>query len=493
LDIDSLHQSTRLSKPLALAAGLAVLYLCFLTASHYWDGVLFSLYIEKVAHGVLPFPTLLHANHLLYSPLGYMFYQILHLLRLPVRSISTLQFLNVLASVCCSFLVFRLSRRSFESADLARSCTLLFALGATWWKFSTDANAYIISVLLCVAAVSCVLAMRMRLALAGVCLGLAMLFHELAVLGYVPIVAGIWSEQMRRKERVRRALTFVLLTSACVGGIYYVAYLWTHSDQSAQPFIQWVTSVSNDTKTTHSLGQLVASNAASYLKLFGGGKLGLIRDFLSPPVIVALLICLACATATVITAIRTSGGEASRRPATGRRTQIVLWSWVAAYLVFLSWFEPGNAFYKLFAWPPIVVLIGYYLGRYGRVSAAFRWFTLGLASWNFAAFIYPHSRVEADPVLSLAKRIDKELPISATVYYKALSPDDWYLEYFAPGRRWEPLGNPNQIRKASAAAPVCFESTALPYVQAETDPSLAWRLVNSQHNIRLECVKARPD
>lgn len=482
-----------MSKALALAAGLAVLYLCFLTASHYWDGVLFSLYIEKVAEGVLPAPTLLHPNHLLYSPLGYSFYQFLHFLRLPVRAISALQFINVLASVCCSVLVFRICRRSFGSPHLARSCTLLFALGATWWKFSTDADAYIISVLFCVAAIGCVLTTQVRLVTAGVCLTAAMLFHQLAVLGYIPIVAAIWCERRGIQERVRRALTFVSPTAACVAATYYVAYIWTHSDQSTRSFMQWVISVSKDTKTTQSFRQLLASNAASYLKLFGGGKLGLIRDFLSPPMVIALLICVACATATVTSALRTRTTAPSAPGEMYRRTRIVLWSWVAVYFVFLSWFEPGNAFYKLFAWPPIVVLIGSYLDGHESASKAFLWFTLGLASWNFAAFIYPHSHVEADPVLSVAKRVDKELPKAATVYYKALSPDDWYLEYFAPGRRWEPLGSPDTIRKASPVAPVCFESTALPYVQAETDPSLSWRLVNSQHNIRLECVKPKPD
>ena len=482
-----------MSKALLLTAGVAVLYVSFLTASHYWDGVLFSLVIEKVAGGVLPFAALLHPNHLLYSPLGYGLYQVLHFFRLPVRSISALQFLNVLASVLCSVLVFRMCRRCFRSRDLAWSCTILFALGATWWRFSTDADAYIVSVLFCVAAVGCVLVARARLVAAGVCLSVAMLFHELAVLAYIPILAAIWLERSATKERVRRASAFVLLTSGCVGSAYYVAYIWTHSDPSTQPFIQWVTSFSNDTKTTHSVGQLVASNGTSYLKLFAGGKLGLIRDFLSAPVIIALLICVLCVAATIGSAIRARATERFMPAELDRRTRTVLWSWFAVYFVFLSWFEPGNAFYKLFAWPPIVVLLGCYLDRYGRAPKAFGWFTLGLASWNFAAFIYPHSHVEADPVLSLARRIDKELPRSATVYYKALSPDDWYLQYFAPGRKWEPLGNPNEIGKGSAEAPVCYESTALPYVRAETDSSLSWSLVNSQHNVRLQCVKPKAD
>lgn len=482
-----------MTKALALAAGIAGLYVSFLTASHYWDGVLFSLDIEQVADGVLPVAALLHPNHLLYSPLGYGLYELLHFFRLPMRSISALQFMNVLASVLCSMLVFRMCRRCFRSRDLAWSCTTLFALGATWWRFSTDADAYITSVLFCVAAVGCVLARRARLLAAGVCLSVAMLFHELAALAYMPILAAIWLERSAIRERVRRTSVFVLLTSGCVGSAYYAAYIRTHSDPSTQPFIQWVTSVSNDTKTTHSAGQLVASNATSYLKLFAGGKLGLIRDFLSAPVIIALLICVFCVAATVESAIRTRATERLMPAEVDRHTPTVLWSWFAVYFVFLSWFEPGNAFYKLFAWPPIVVLVGRYLDRRGRAPKAFGWFTLGLASWNFAAFIYPHSHPEADPVLSLVRRIDKELPRSATVYYKALSPDDWYLQYFAPGRKWEPLGNPNEIRKGSAEAPVCFESTALPYVRAETDSSLSWSLVNSQHNIRLQCVKPKPD
>jgi hypothetical protein len=401
--------------------------------------------------------------------------------------------MNVLASVCCSLLIFRLCSRWFRRAELAWSCTLLFALGATWWKFSTDADTYIIPVLLSVAAVASAVAIPARLGVAGVCLSLAMLFHQLAILMYIAIVVSILLEPRAIKERVQRASAFVALTSLCVGCVYYAAYIWTQSDPSTQPFLQWLTSVSNDTKTTHSVAQLAGANAASYLKLFGGGKLGLIRDFLSAPVIVALLICLACLAATVRAAVRASGAAALWVTEIDRRTRRVLWSWVAVYFLFLSWFEPGNAFYKLFAWPAIVLLIGFYVERYRNASKAFRWFTLGLASWNFAAFIYPHAHAEADPVLTLAKRINRELPKTATVYYKALSPDDWYLEYFAPGRRWVALGNPDQIPEGSAAAPACFESTALPYVQAETNPSLSWRLVNSQHNIRLECVQSKPD
>jgi hypothetical protein len=174
-----------------------------------------------------------------------------------------------------------------------------------------------------------------------------------------------------------------------------------------------------------------------------------------------------------------------------RRTTIVLWLWIIPYLLFLAWFEPGNAFYKLFVWPPIVLLIGSYFSvrraLFGRkqlllcVAGA-------LASWNFAAFIYPHSHVSADPVLELAEKINRQLPKNATVYYKVLSPDDWYLEYFAPGRNWRsiPLG---EVPGKTNDGVTCFETTALPLVHAEMDPNLSWDLINSKHNVRLECLK----
>lgn len=481
-------------KAFPLLAGLAGLYLCFLTASHYWDGVLFSLYIEKVAEGTLPAASLVHPNHLLYSGFGYLFYELLHSLGLPVRSLTALQIINVLASVASSAVLFHFCKRLLQSPELPVSCTLLFGLGATWWKFSTDADSYVIPVLFLLAAVAFAFREQPRLIHAGICLCVAMLFHELAIFGYVPVLLAIWLHDGSPQHRIKRMAGLVFPTAACVLTAYLLAYSFAHRGPSTQSFSNWITSISSDTKTTHSLGQLLASNASSYSKLFGGGKLGLVRDFFSSPVMIALGFAGLCLAKAATAALRREPAPYLIPARIDRRVYAVLWSWIAVYALFLSWFEPGNAFYKLFVWPPLVLLIGSHLDVRGNsVKQTLRWLTLGLASWNFAAFIYPHSHVEADPLLSLAKRIDRELPKSATVYYKALSPDDWYLEYFAPGRKWEPLPRPSEIPAGSTGAPVCFETTALPYVQAETDPHLRWNLVNSQHNIRLECAQQKAD
>jgi hypothetical protein len=169
-----------------------------------------------------------------------------------------------------------------------------------------------------------------------------------------------------------------------------------------------------------------------------------------------------------------------------RTTSAILWAWLIPYAIFFAWWEPASAFYKLFLWPPIVLLIGIYVAR--QRPEAYLAIAFGLAAWNFGAYIFPHSHPSADPVLALAQRIDRQLPKNATVYYEAFSPDDWYLAYFAPGRKWTKL--PSALPESNGG-PVCLEMTALAAYKSppEIDPNLRWDLVNRQHNVRLECLK----
>ncbi len=194
---------------------------------------------------------------------------------------------------------------------------------------------------------------------------------------------------------------------------------------------------------------------------------------------------LVCAMALVIAAVMLRRSRAQAAIAPECRFRIVLWAWLLPYAVFLACWDPGSTFHKLFVWPAIVLLIAAYLPQ--TRARAFVAAAVALAAWNFAAFIYAHAHAGADPVLVLAQRIDRELPRNATIYYRAFSPDDWYLDYFAPGRNWTKLPDANEL--APSAALICFETTALDAFRPATLDGPKWDLVNSQHNIRLECRK----
>lgn len=457
----------------------ALVYTAFLTRTYYWDGVLFSLYIEGVSRGEFPVPILFHPNHLLYSALGYLAYGAAALAGLHCRAIAVLQAINVVASTATGYLVLRLAQRYTRSGTVSLACFILFAFGATWWKFSTDADAYILSVLLLLLAVASV--MDENIVAASLLHAGAMLFHELAVFGAVPILVALLM-----KRRLRAAGAYLLLSSVPVLIVYAIAYRFSSRGLHAS-FLGWLTSSSSESKTTHTLRQLIGANSSSYLKLFAGGRWSLIQQFLSPVVVISFAICFAL----IVYAVwlwRRPRMEASA--CLYQRVTRVLWAWVLPYVLFLSWFEPGNAFYKLFIWPPIVLLVGIEIASRPALrqrAGSFLAITLALMAWNFGAFIFPHSHSAADPVLELAEKVDMELPKRAIVYYRAFDPDDWYLRYFAPGRKWEQVpADLSSVKRAGST--VCFETTALKTISAETDAHLRWDLVNGKHNIRLECL-----
>ncbi|MBV8895983.1 MAG: hypothetical protein JO051_05715 [Acidobacteriaceae bacterium] len=461
------------------AACILAVYLAFLTKTYYWDGVLFSLNIESAAHGQLPVVDLFHPNHLIYTAFGYGIYSAMVRIAPGVRAITVLQVSNVLLSVLAGYALFLLARRITNSDRVAFFSWLLFAAGATWWKFSTDADSYIVSVLLLLLATLSLLNERPRIVLAALCHAAAMLFHELAIFAYVPVLTWIWLDaRMRMAAKLSTALTYCAGTGIIVGFVYWLCY--QQNAHGASPtLLSWVTSYSADKGFTHSFSDVFVHYLTSYLKLFAGGKLMLIAQFFSVWVCLALVLC----ALFVICGIRRLAASLDHTEV-DRRALIFFWVWLGAYAVFLGLWDPGSAFHKLFLWPAIVLLIGVY-GRARIRSLTF--FAAALAAWNFAAYIYPHAHASADPVLVLAQKLDRELPKNAVVYYRVLDPDDWYLQYFAPGRSWRqlPIAGGN-------GGPVCLDTTALEAFDGAIEPNMKWDLVNASHNVRLECLKNAP-
>jgi len=481
---------------------ITALYLAFLTRTYYWDGVLFALDIEAVHQGTMAPAGLFHPNHLLYSALGSVLYSAVLALRLNVRALSVLQVFNVFLSVLTGYLVYLLSRRLTQCRVIAIFCWLLFAVGATWWKFSTDADSYVVSVLLVVLVAWFLLETPQRIFAAAGCHIAAMLFHELAIFTYVPVITIIALDSQRSvARRFWMSVAYLAGTGSAVGAVYLLCY--TQVDRTAFPSLfRWITSYASDSGFTHSLGQIVGSYLTSYVKLFLGGRLGFIGDYFSVAICLSLLACVSALVWAIILFRGRPQLDASVR--INRNAVIFLWVWLISYAIFLASWDPGSAFHKLFVWPPIALLIGVYLAQRDALLArakAFVAIAVAIAGWNFAAFIYPHSHASADPVLTLAQTIDKELPKTATVYFRVLDPDDWYLEYFAPGRFWSPIqtqgGRAYIGFTNSPAGPVCFETTALallenaPEFHSDIDPNRRWDLVNSKHNVRLECLKER--
>src|SRR5579875_3578395 len=208
--------------PLAALAAILALYLAFLTRTYYWDGVLFSIYIENAARGLLPVTRLIHPNHLLYTVFGFGVYSAALGLHIHARAITILQVVNAIVSTAAAYTVYRFAERLTRSATLALFCCILFAFGATWWKFSTDADAYSLAVFFEILA--CYFAFRERpnWLLTGTFHVLGMLIHELVIFTYIPVLAAVWATSA--KDRLRVAIAYVGGTGAAIAGSYTLCY-----------------------------------------------------------------------------------------------------------------------------------------------------------------------------------------------------------------------------------------------------------------------------
>ena len=167
-----------------------MIYIAFPSRNHYWDGVFFARVIENAQglHG-----SLIHPNHLIYTPFGYLLYRLSQMLGFTFRAIHVLQFANIVASVLSAYVLFTIARRHFRSLYLAWSLTFLFAFAATWWKFSVDADAYILSVfflLICFALI--MPGRKLRPFLLVILFSFAVFFHQLAIFFYPVIVLALF-------------------------------------------------------------------------------------------------------------------------------------------------------------------------------------------------------------------------------------------------------------------------------------------------------------
>src|SRR6266498_3362620 len=178
---------------ITIVIALTLLYLATLTADYYWDGINFALQIERVASSERGVSLLFHQNHLLYNALGYLPYYLLHAFGIPIRALYLLQGVNAFVGAAAVAVFFRMAKKLTGSLYAAMISSSALAFSAVWWKLATDANAYMLSIILILICADALLSSRPRWPLVGLMVGGAMLFHQLASLFYPAAMVAVFT------------------------------------------------------------------------------------------------------------------------------------------------------------------------------------------------------------------------------------------------------------------------------------------------------------
>src|SRR5215217_2625872 len=277
--------------PWLLFVSTAIIYLSFPTRVYYWDGIEFAQAIEDASSLNA---SLVHPNHLIYNFAGYLFYKLLRAFGFELRAVTALQILNSLLSAACAGVLFAILRDTLRSLYLSVCLTLLFAFSATWWKFSTDANAYIPSVLFLLVSFYLLLPKhKARPLLLAVVFFISMAFHQLAVVMFPVLALGVYLQDgpLTLKRRALNAVFFLLIAGTLIVATYsYLFYLATGSFDVAK-LLSWSSSYSPDADTRFTLWSNLQHSLRGQVRLFFGGRFNLLRGLVNP-FVVALIACL---------------------------------------------------------------------------------------------------------------------------------------------------------------------------------------------------------
>jgi len=432
-----------------LSAALA--YVATLTWDYYWDGITFALQIEKFAKADADVALLFHQNHLLYNALGYLAYSAMKAMGLGVRALYLLQSANALIGAAAVLIFLRMAVRATGNSYVALVCTAFLAFSAAWWKISTDANAYIATILLILVVANNLLSEKPSWFVAGLALAAAMLIHELASLFYPAALAAIFSS-----KTIDRKARFAASMSALAGAVtmsgYYLCARLLHGLTNPVDVLEWA--VSNPSLKSAS------SNPAHAILLFPkinidailGHNFALVRSQSNWIEITIALAAMVVGVIFAITAARKADlGRAARTlrefapEMTEARKQIGLMVivWIGTYALFLLFWGP-LIYFRAFYAPAISLVLALALGNYHAVtrtkpSGAAALAVAAFALFNLAFYIGPNLRPNANTRVASARNAGKVWNEGTVVYFGDRTESDTMFEYFNPSTNWHKL------------------------------------------------------
>jgi len=481
-----------------------LIYLATLTSDYFWDGITFALQIEKVAKGERGMALLFHQNHLLYNAFGYLLFVSARSLGLSVRALTILELANVIIGAIGVGVFFQVVERLTKSRYWASLCSIALAISATWWKLSTDADAYIPAVFLILLCLRHLTGKNPRWYIAALALAGAMLMHEIASLFSMGAIAMVisTSRQNKRGFALRMSMGAWLL----VVSVYYLCAYLLHDIRQPLAVVRWATSnpslilpsvnpIPGLLKTPRANLDLVVGHSFSTFFAMGG-----VIEWIAGLAAVGAGLTFICTVTRNRCALLCETIHETKTVIRRYRVfYMYLAMWITPYLIFLCFFEPQDPYLRLFYAPALFLAVGLVmsdqtgaggsimeLSQYMRTSAAYAVATLALC--NLAFFIAPHLHVRSNQIVAAAQEARNVWNAPTVIYFENHNEADTTFEYFNDQTLWRKATRQQSLEREIESAQSRGESVWINRgVAASLDPDwLKWH--NRGEEIRVDEV-----
>jgi hypothetical protein len=418
-----------------------VVYLLLPTKLYFWDGVGFSINIEAPNASAI---SLFHPNHLVYNLIGYAVWKGLAAFGIDLRVLPLLQVLNAFFAAATVYLLWQILKETTQSAACGTFSTLIFAFSATWWKYATDADAYILSIFFLVLSYWFVAMPSTRPFAAGLAHSAAIWVHQLALFFLPVALLGIRYSCVRRQASKRSriyALAAYAVPAVSLTAFAYASAFVLRSQPPAdvRGFWKWITTYQNDVPFfSFALLRNAQLTIRSIIRLFFGGRFSLARADLATFMVVLALCVVA---GLLLHNFRQPRGESSlkdgwHRPRPWIEMNRLPLVWLLSYTIFLFFGRPQDTFHWLFCVPALILLISETSSHMRDSSRWAAFLFLTMFACNFVFYIYPYSRPENNEILAFALEHQKDWPPGSVIAYSQFHSDLWTISYFNPQASW---------------------------------------------------------
>ena len=495
-----------------LFAVIAAIYLLFPTKNYYWDGIAFAQAIEGAPQ---LHRSLVHPNHLIYNLVGYVFYRTLQLAGFSLRAVTALQILNSLCGALTAVLLFRIMKGTLRSIYFAITLTLLFAFSATWWKYVTDADAYIPSILFLLLSFYFALPQRKpNPVVVALIYALSLSLHQMAIIFFPVLVVAIFvqDETLPRKRRVINCAVFTAIAGGLTLGAYVYSFYLLTGGFHLQNFLRWTLSYAPDDSFGFRPWINLGFTLRGHNRLFFGGRFNAISGLINPFIVLLMALWLGLfltLTVKVVRSLRKPGWAwltAIKRDPQQRKLAKLCLLWIVVFLIVLYIYVAHHTYYRLFYLPALIILLGLILDSYQQVMGSSRKYRLAIfvalfTITNFLMVIFPYTHVQKYPPLAFALEMNQVWPRNTVIYYGSANSDNNLVKYFNQGTNWKKLELEHaeqleeELRNAQAAGvKTWLETSAIDQLAASPEGS-AWlkqhikpesqrALITKAHNIR---------